>query len=195
MAEQMGLFGGEEKGPDGFRYRRELISVEEERKLVEGIRGLKLEAFVFQGHEALRRTVSFGWRYDWGARKIEPAGEIPSFLMGLREKAAGFAGMPVERLAHVLLTEYAVGTPIGWHKDKGVFGEVIGVSLLSACTFRMRRETAGGKWERYSIVAEPRSVYLLSGPAREEWEHSIPPVETLRYSVTFRTVRGMAPGG
>jgi hypothetical protein len=78
-----------------------------------------------------------------------------------------------------------IGAPIGWHKDKAVFGDVIGISLLSAAPFRLRRPV-GEKWERVTIVAEPRSVYLLRGPSRTEWEHSIPPVERLRYSVTFR---------
>jgi hypothetical protein len=36
---------------------------------------------------------------------------------------------------------------------------------------------------------EPRSAYFLSGPARWEWEHSIPPLEQLRYSLTFRNIR------
>jgi hypothetical protein len=29
----------------------------------------------------------------------------------------------------------------------------------------------------------------LSGESRESWQHSIPPVEAARYSVTFRTLR------
>jgi hypothetical protein len=29
---------------------------------------------------------------------------------------------------------------------------------------------------------------LLRGPSRTEWEHSIPGVESLRYSITFRNV-------
>ena len=33
------------------------------------------------------------------------------------------------------------------------------------------------------------SAYLLSGPARSEWEHSIPPVDATRYSITFRNLR------
>jgi alkylated DNA repair dioxygenase AlkB len=64
---------------------------------------------------------------------------------------------------------------------------VIGVSLLSGCTFRLRRKV-GGAWERRSLVAEPRSAYLLRGPSRTEWEHSIPPLTTLRYSITFRSM-------
>jgi alkylated DNA repair dioxygenase AlkB len=38
----------------------------------------------------------------------------------------------------------------------------------------------------------PRSAYLLRGPARFDWEHSIPPLDRLRYSVTFRTFRPKA---
>ncbi|WP_354081155.1 alpha-ketoglutarate-dependent dioxygenase AlkB [Bradyrhizobium sp. S3.5.5] len=79
------------------------------------------------------------------------------------------------------------GAGIGWHKDRPVFGDVAGISLLSSCTFRLRRRTAKS-FERSTLVAEPRSVYLLRGPSRTEWQHSIPGVESLRYSVTFRNV-------
>jgi len=69
---------------------------------------------------------------------------------------------------------------------------VIGISLLAPCTFRLRRKT-GSAWERRSLTAEPRSAYLLRGAARNEWEHSIPPVDTRRYSITFHTLRANAP--
>jgi len=70
-----------------------------------------------------------------------------------------------------------------------VFGETVGVSLLAPCVLRLRRKAGEKKWERANVTAEPRSAYLLSGPARAEWEHSIPPVEALRYSITFRNLR------
>ena len=89
----------------------------------------------------------------------------------------------------MLVTEYGPGAGIGWHRDKAVFGEVIGVSLLSPCVLRMRRKAGERKWERVNVTAEPRSAYFLSGPARMEWEHSIPPVDALRYSITFRNLR------
>src|SRR6185437_1327114 len=101
---------------------------------------------------------------------------------------AAFAGLASALLQHVLVTEYAPGAAIGWHKDKAVFGEVVGISLLSSCVFRLRRR-AGRTWERASFTAEPRSAYLLEGPARTEWEHSIPAVDRLRYSITFRSLR------
>jgi hypothetical protein len=56
-----------------------------------------------------------------------------------------------------------------------------------SCSFRLRRKVGAG-WERRSLVAEPRSAYLLRGASRTEWEHSIPPLATLRYSITFRSM-------
>jgi alkylated DNA repair dioxygenase AlkB len=64
---------------------------------------------------------------------------------------------------------------------------VVGVSLLAPCNLRFRRES-GETWERVSLTVEPRSAYLLSGPARTVWEHSIPALDCLRYSITLRTL-------
>jgi alkylated DNA repair dioxygenase AlkB len=113
---------------------------------------------------------------------------MPAWLHPARDVAARFAGLDPDTLRHALVTEYSAGAAIGWHRDKGVFGDVIGLSLLAPCTFRLRRKS-GTTWERVSLVAEPRSVYLLRGPSRTEWEHSIPAVDALRYSITFRSLR------
>jgi alkylated DNA repair dioxygenase AlkB len=114
---------------------------------------------------------------------------MPDFLLPLRERAAAFAGLQPSELQQVLLTEYQPGAPIGWHKDRSVFGDVVGISLLAACTFRFRRK-AGAAWERQSLELAPRSAYVLRDSARTEWEHSISPVTELRYSITFRNFRG-----
>jgi alkylated DNA repair dioxygenase AlkB len=90
-------------------------------------------------------------------------------------------------IRQVLFTEYEAGAGIGWHRDKPHFEEVFGLSLLSACKFRFRRRTVGG-WQRYTLGAEPRSLYLMAGESRHVWEHSIPSVEQIRYSVTFRSM-------
>lgn len=174
--------------PDGFRYATEVITRELEADALERVRTLPFKEFEFHGYVGKRRTVSFGWHYDFGAERLRKADDMPDFLREIREHAARFAVIAPERLQHVLVTEYADGAGIGWHRDKAVFGEVVGVSLLSPCTFRLRRE-AGGKWERVNLVAEPRSAYLMSGPSRTEWEHSIPGVEGLRYSLTYRNLR------
>jgi alkylated DNA repair dioxygenase AlkB len=177
--------------PEGFRYESDILTPAQEIELLAQVRDLPLVEFQFQGYVGKRRVVSYGWQYDFNLRALRETDDIPPFLLTLRKTAAEFASMPPERLQQVLVTEYDAGAGIGWHRDKAVFGEVIGFSLLSACRFRFRRK-AGSGWERVSLTAEPRSAYLLSGPARTEWEHSIPEVDTLRYSITFRNFREAA---
>ncbi len=173
--------------PEGFRYRADFLVADEEAALVARLRTLPLQAFEFHGYTAHRRVLSFGWRYDFAGAALERTDDIPDFILPLRERAAAFAGLPPERLEHVLVTEYAPGAAIGWHRDKSAFGIVVGVSLLSPCLFRMRRRSGKG-WERWSVTAEPRSAYLLSGPARSVWEHSVPAVPALRFSITLRSL-------
>ncbi len=175
--------------PAGFKYQAELVTRDEETALIDEIRLLPLKEFEFHGYLGKRRTASFGWRYDFAGASLNEADPLPEFVLPLRARAAEFAGLAPEKLVHALFTEYSPGTPIGWHRDKSVFGDVIGISLLSPCTFRFRRSTAAG-WERYTYEPKPRSGYLLRGPARTDWEHSIPPVAELRYSIAFRTLKG-----
>ena len=174
--------------PDGMRIQAELLAPEEEAALLARIADLPFEPFQFRGYEGRRRVVSFGWRYDFSQQRLGAAEPIPEFLLAVRHRAAGFLGVEAGALPHALVTEYAPGAAIGWHKDRPEFGEVVGVSLGAPCTFRLRRRSGAG-WERRAFPAEPRSAYTLQGASRTEWEHSIPAVEALRYSVTFRTLR------
>lgn len=174
--------------PDGFRYQSEVMAPADERALLAHIAALDLRPFQFHGFVGRRRTVSFGWRYDFSGGGLEPAPAIPDFLLPLRARAAHLAAADPESFEHALVTEYAPGAAIGWHRDRVEFGQVVGISLASAATFRLRRRTGGG-WQRASVRLAPRSAYLLSGAARHQWEHSIPAVDSLRYSITFRRVR------
>jgi alkylated DNA repair dioxygenase AlkB len=187
-SQQGDLFAASEEAfPEGFRYDAAVVPDFEQSRLLEYVSSLPLKPFDFHGFEGKRRVVSFGWKYDFETERMTPAENIPDVLLPVRALAAGFAGIEANQLQQALVTEYAQGAPIGWHRDKKVFGRVVGVSLLAACTFRLRRR-AGARWERFSLKVEPGSAYLLSGPARNEWEHSIPPVDTLRYSITFREI-------
>jgi alkylated DNA repair dioxygenase AlkB len=188
MPQQADLFETASDYPAGFRYAPEFISRAEERRLIECLQRLDFKPFDFHGFLGKRRVVSFGWRYDFNGGGLTKTDDMPDLLLPLRERSAAFAGLQPVDLQQVLLTEYQPDAPIGWHKDRSVFGDVVGVSLLSACTFRFRRRQSAG-WERSSLVLAPRSAYLLHGPARTEWEHSISPVTELRYSITFRNFR------
>jgi alkylated DNA repair dioxygenase AlkB len=173
--------------PEGFAYKAEALSIEEEHDLLLRLGELPFEEFDFHGFLSKRRVISFGWKYDFTAARLRQAEAVPDFLKTVRQRAATALERDPETFGQLLVTEYGPGAGIGWHRDKAVFGEVIGVSLAAACTLRLRRP-AGEKWQRASIELAPRSVYLLSGEVRSDWEHSIPPVAETRYSLTFRTL-------
>jgi alkylated DNA repair dioxygenase AlkB len=171
----------------GFRYEEALISEAEERQLLERLDQLELAPFRFHGWLGNRKTKSFGWRYDFEDASFTRAEPIPEWLQPLREKAAGFAGLRPGDFVHVLLARYDRGAGIGWHRDRDVFEQVVGVSLNTPAKLRFRRRTADG-FRRASVQIEPRSAYLLSGESRWAWEHSISPGEQLRFSITLRAL-------
>lgn len=187
------LFGADRGLPAGFAYREDVISPGEEQAMVERFAALPLKPFEFHGYLGKRRTVSFGWHYDYADARLRDSDAVPPFLLSLRDHAAAFAGVPADGLQQILVTEYAPGAGIGWHRDRPMFEDVIAVSFLSPCVLRFRRKHADG-WDRASQAVRGRSAYLLRGPARRDWQHSVPPVDRLRYSVTFRNfVSGQAP--
>jgi alkylated DNA repair dioxygenase AlkB len=186
LSEQFNLFAERLSGPEGLRYAEEFVSPTAEKTLIGHLAALPLQPFQFGQYEGKRRVASFGFRYDYTVRRFEEADPIPEWLGPIIEKVEAFGGRGT-RIGQVLFTEYDVGVGIGWHRDKLHFDRVFGLSLGSACKFRFRR-AASTKWERFTLEARPRSIYMMSGPSREVWEHSIPAVEAQRYSITFRTM-------
>jgi len=170
----------------GFSYWAEAFTVSEERDWLREIEVLPFKPFEFHGYLGKRRIVSFGWRYDYSGRALRESAPMPEFLAPLRARAAAVAHLDEALLQQALITEYDAGVTIGWHRDKPMFEDVVALSFLSPCRLRLRRKHGTG-WVRWATEIAPRSLYRLSGPARHDWEHSIPPVESKRYSVTFRT--------
>ena len=187
MWKSVALFDDLTTLPEGFIYRPDFLDVAEERDLLEVIRSLEFREVRMHGVVARRRVIQYGWRYQFDGARLSEGPALPAFLDPLRDRAAAMARVAPDALSEALLTEYPPGAPIGWHRDAPGFGIVVGVSLLSACRFRFRRGPERGS-DRLAITLEPRSAYLLAGPARSEWQHSIPEVGTLRYSITFRTL-------
>jgi alkylated DNA repair dioxygenase AlkB len=185
---QLSLLPEAAEGPEGLIYESGFVDDAEEEALATKIAGLELKPFQFHGFEGNRRTASFGYHYAFDGSGLKRTAPIPDWLLPVRARAAALIGAEPEAIEHVLLIEYAPGAGIGWHRDRPVFGDVVGISLLSPARLRFRRKR-GSKWERFNLNAEPRSAYALRGAARHEWEHSIPAMETLRYSITFRTMK------
>jgi alkylated DNA repair dioxygenase AlkB len=180
--------------PEGFRYVEDFIAAGEERALVDAIAGVTFADFEMHGVKARRRVAFFGMSYDKA-----PAVPIPPFLLALRDRVGAWADVPAAHFRMALINEYTEGAAIGWHRDAPQYDVIAGVSLLSPCRMKLRpyvRPLALRSTERraprtttHEVPLAPRSAYLLAGPARSDYEHSIPPATALRYSITFRTLR------
>jgi alkylated DNA repair dioxygenase AlkB len=187
---------GQSEQPQGFRYLPDVLSPSEEASLVEHFRRLPLQPFEFQGFLANRRIFTFGHKYAFAGQKPRADARIPEDFRPLTELAAKISGRSAEAFEQVMVTEYAPGAAIGWHRDRPSYEDIVAVSFLAPCTLRLRRKK-GQSWERRSAYIEPRSIYLLHGSVRDDWQHSIAPMDVLRYSVTLRTFRpgkGIARG-
>jgi alkylated DNA repair dioxygenase AlkB len=187
VTSQLSLLPEASLSPAGLQYQPDFISEQDQHSIVRHLQSLTLQPFLFGAFEGKRRVASFGWRYDYSQQKLQKAEALPDWIAPLIMRVEAFGGLPNGAIRQVLVTEYEAGAGIGWHRDKPHFEEVFGLSLLSACRFRFRRRT-DESWRRYTFRAEPRSLYLMEGESRHVWEHSIPPVEQVRYSVTFRSM-------
>jgi alkylated DNA repair dioxygenase AlkB len=173
--------------PDGLVYHGDFLTPSEEASFLLRIRGLPFEHLEMHGVVARRRVIHFGMGYDYGRRAPTQGDPIPRWLLPLRRRVADRTAVPDASWQEILVTEYPPGAPIGWHRDAPGFGKIAGISLGSSCRLRFRRGGAGAR-EMREITLEPRSLYVLTGPARSAWEHSIPPVSEVRYSITLRTL-------
>lgn len=179
--------------PDGFRYRAEFLSREDERELIAAIGNVSFDTFTMRGVVARRRVKFYGASYD-----DIPSLPMPDFLLHLRAKLAGWTEIRPDAFAMALINEYTPGATIGWHRDAMQYDLTAGVSLLSSCRMKLRPYVApkdlaaaerSPRKTTHEIQLEPRSVYLITGLSRTGYEHSIPATESLRYSITFRTLR------
>jgi DNA oxidative demethylase len=190
----MGRMRGVVERPEGLLYQPALLDEDEDVALRRELERLELRDVRMHGQLARRTVHHFGYDYGYESWKLTPGEPVPGWMEDVRARCAALAGVEPSALAQVLVTQYPPGASIGWHRDAPVFGpSLVGVSLLSACTMRFQRRADDTRYV-YELDLEPRSAYVLAGPARRLWQHSIPPVSSLRYSLTFRTLRRAGSG-
>jgi DNA oxidative demethylase len=182
--------------PPGFDYRSGFLAMPEERELLHEISQLEFANVEMRGVVARRRTVHFGWTYGYYSRRAEPGPPLPAFLLPYRDRTADWARIDPALFVEALVTEYPAGAPIGWHRDAPQFGDVIaGISLESGARMKFRPYVSPSELPQarrettHEVELEPRSAYLITDVARREFEHSMPPVASRRYSITFSTLR------
>ena len=163
----------------------------EEVELCKEIEKIELHNMIFQGFEAKRKTASFGYDYSFDKRSLSKGKPIPPIFNAIIEKLARHLSISEDQFAELLVTEYPPGSVINWHRDAPPFDIIAGISLMSDCIFRLRPQDKA-KQNRASIISFPvrrRSLYIMQGPSRSDWQHSIAPVKQTRYSITLRTLR------
>lgn len=194
---QSDLFGHDaDDAIPGLVYQPDFLSEDEERELLAVTRTLPLQPAQYKEYESRCRIISYGGTYDFGTNTLLPGPELDPRFFPLRERIAGWLGMERDGIDHLLVTEYAPGTQLGWHRDVPQYETVVGISLGSAAVMGFRRYPPSPRTNRQWVKLElaPRSIYRLEGAARWEWQHSVPPVRDFRWSITLRTRRQGMPG-
>ena len=176
--------------PEGLVFRRGFLSEDEEHELLAAIGPLEFRTITMRGQTARRTVRHYGYDYDYESYgKLVRGQPLPDWLTVIRNRGASFAGVDPDDLVQALVSRYPPGAPIGWHRDAPMFGaKIVGVSLRAASRMCFQR-TVSGLRHVFELELPPRSAYVLAGAARSAWQHSIPPVKELRYSITFRTLR------
>jgi alkylated DNA repair dioxygenase AlkB len=185
------LFPEDDLYPPGFRYFPDFLTIQEEEDILVILEQIQTETFIFQGFEAKRKAASFGYDYHFDNRRLTKGKPIPDAFQPVIKKVAEVLRVAAEDIKELLVLEYPVGAVINWHRDAPPFDVIAGLSLLTDCTFKLRPYDKT-KHSRKSVISFPvkrRSLYILSGEVRNDWEHSTAPVKEKRYSITFRTLR------
>lgn len=106
---------------------------------------------------------------------------IPDFLLRIAQKLVE-EKLVDEMPDSISINEYRPGGFIPRHIDSRESGEVITVlSLLSDTEMLFQKRN-----EKFTIALPRKSLVQMRGESRWKWEHSIPKVDNLRYSIVFR---------
>ena len=164
----------------------DLITADEEQALIEAIDQQPWLS------DLKRRVQHYGYKYDYKAKSVTDDAYLGPLPEWIEDIASRLSFKPDQ----VIVNEYLPGQGISAHVDcVPCFGDTIAsLSLGSGATMQF----ANGQ-EKHELYLEPRSLVILSGPARYKWTHAIPARKSdvvdgfkiergRRISLTLRTV-------
>jgi alkylated DNA repair dioxygenase AlkB len=179
----------------GLTYTPDYITPDEETRLLE-----QLDQQPWSS-ELRRRVQHYGYRYDYKAQMITPdmqAAHLPPWLQELARRLQQDTHTPTLP-DQVIVNEYLPGQGIADHIDcVPCFGDgILSLSLESGCEMRFTEQTTR---VQVPLWLAPRSLLLIQGAARYQWQHGIPARKSdlhngqrvqrgRRVSLTFRTVQ------
>ena len=177
--------------PEGFLYYPDFITADEEIQLVNIIQRYDLQAMKFHQYVAKRNVKSFGRGWSFTDQQLVEGVPIPEVFIFLISKIATQLTIPTAEIAQFLITEYPIGAVINWHRDAPPFDIIIGISLLTDCIFKLRphEKEKQTRAATISLDVQRRSLYSMQGVAKSAWQHCTMPVNQVRYSLTFRTLK------
>ena len=178
----------------GLRYIPEYITQGEHDELLELI-----DRQIWR-EELKRRVQHYGYKYDYKKRAVDRSmylGELPDWLLSIGRKL--YDQMLIEKIPdQVIINEYQPGQGIADHIDCiPCFDKtIISLSLGSTCIIQF---TNVKTQEKLAILLDPRSLIVLQGESRYEWQHGIPQrkidkyegrefIRRRRVSMTFRNI-------
>jgi alkylated DNA repair protein (DNA oxidative demethylase) len=171
---------------EGLSYIPSFLDADEQQMLLCELEQLSYYRDTFLGKLIKRNYAQFGYEYGSAGRSLKPAAPFPPFLQQLADKGCSACHDPA-LINQCIITCYDTGSGIGWHTDAPTFGDCIfGVSLGASARFQFRPP---GSPLEYELTVHSGSIYCMSGRARWDYQHRVPPVKATRYSLTFRTVR------
>lgn len=186
--------------PPGFFYTPKILSLKEQQALWAQCQALTFVPAKFRSQETKRLHCYFGYAYIAQRRGVLPTQPFPEFLTTLTKKCARYyrqhsrqdGQRPCDPPDMAIISRYPPGATIDWHTDADCFGEVIyGVSLGAEAVLQSRLR--GQETPCFEQVVAPGSLYVMSGPARFEFQHRIPEVKVERISFTLRKVIRVLP--
>ncbi|WP_212631994.1 alpha-ketoglutarate-dependent dioxygenase AlkB [Pseudomonas sp. KB-10] len=193
---QIDLFGHDEgQAIPGLSYEPGFLTEDEEQELLRIIRTLDLHPVQYKEFESRCKIISYGGLYDFSTNTVKPSVELDPRFYPIRKRVADWLNVEEQKIEHLLVTEYEPGTQLGWHRDVPYYEEVVGISLGSSAVIGFRPYPPSQLTNRHAVKLEviPRSIYKMEGPARWDWQHSVPPVKDRRWSITLRIKRQPNP--